>query len=234
MPIIAHKWKAQWGCSVIEKFHFTTDGHHSGIVNSAVLRPDFTWYEGRIMLIRGTGEFFVEWSIGMPSGNIKNTNLKDLRNFLVDYLDGVRTHSDISDVETWDLFIMWSGFRSVMPQKVRIKRDGEGKMLRCAQWDEQRKTFVPSSVPYVNVTLEPYSDARWKEALTDAAIHANHKKAEQTCHSVMSCFSLSLHEPVLLRVMKEQTRMFDKHRKIVEAKYEELQRKEKEKKDSNS
>jgi hypothetical protein len=236
MTIIAHKWKAQWNCTCIEKFYYTKDGHHCGIVDqqSPEFKPEFTWYEGRIMLDRGReGRFFVDWATG--ERDVKSSSLAELRQGIVNFLDGIRTQSDVSDIDTWESCIYWSSWSphsGATPQKVRVKRDEKG-VIRYAAWDAKRKEFVVGPAPYnVNLNLEPYTATRWKEVLADVAVSQAYHKAEHAFESELVRFSGTQHEPVLLQVMKAQTKTFDKHRKTLEARLDVLQRKEKEKKES--
>ena len=234
MTIAAHKWKAQWNCTCIEKFHYTKDGHHCGIVDqrSPDFKPEFTWYEGRIMLDKGRdGRFFVDWSTNERI--IKCATLGELRLGLADFLDGIRTKSDMSDINSWELCIYWiRGDRNSLPQQVRIKRDGNKCVIRYAAWDEKREEFVVQSIPFYNVDLylEMYTEQRWKDALTDAAACREYYTAERSCGETLRAFKFPWHESVVRKVWVEQTTMFTKHQKMLQTRLDVLQCKENEKK----
>lgn len=202
--IVKTKWKAQWNCTVIEKFYYTEDGRFFPDIRAAqqlCISPDEA-HEGRIMLERTKqGKFFIDWST-RNMFKIEHEVLGLLRDKLKEYLDGLRTKSLVSDMDTWTKIILWSYSHAV---RAAVALDGNGKVVRLAIWDDAKKQFVPKQelVGYGrSQDYEPYTVERWRQVESIMTLHKEFESAEKVLHSELLCFQLRDHNLVHQKVMR--------------------------------
>lgn len=210
MPIIKHKWKPQWNCTVVEKFYYTEDGHYHphGDATIAVRYPKEELHEGRIMLDRGKGQFFVDWST-RNMFKVTGETLKNVREALKDFMDGLRTKSLVADVKTWTKIILWAHGGYVA--KGAAAFDVDGKIVRLAIWDKEKQQFVPKQNVYAHsYEHEPFTPERWRQAEAAVLLYQEYQEAERRYASATHWFNLKDNNLAYLKSLRS---MRDTYRK---------------------
>ena len=209
MPIIKHKWRARYNCTCIEKFYYTENGHYHphGDATLAVRYPKEELHEGRIMLDRGRGQFFVDWST-CNMFKVTGETLKNVREALKDVMDGLRTKSLVADVETWTKIILWAhGGYAV---KAAAAFDADGKIVRLAIWDDNKQQFVPKDVYAHAHEHEPFTPERWRQVEAAMVLHKEYQEAERWYVSATHRFNLKDNNLTYLKLLRS---MRDTYRK---------------------
>jgi hypothetical protein len=203
MPIIKTKWKAQWNCTVIEKFYYTEDGRFFPDICAAQQRcisPDEA-HEGRIMLDRQKqGRFFVDWST-RNMFKIEHEVLGLCREKLREYLDSLRTKSLVSDVETWTKIILWSWDSTAVRAAAALGADG--KVVRLAIWDDAKKQYIPKQdLVGCSMEYESYTVERWRQVESGMTLAKEYQDADHNLDAEMHFFKLRDNNPVHMKVMR--------------------------------
>lgn len=208
MPIIKHKWKAQWNCTVIEKFYYTESGlftHEKAVYgNNLFAQSKEDVHEGRIMLERTKqGKFFVDWST-RNMFKIEHEVLGLCREKLKEYMDSLRTKSLVSDVETWTKVILWSWDNTAARAAAAL--DENGKMVRLAIWDDTKKQYVPKQdlIGYGQHSMdyELFTPERWRQIESGMVLAKEYQAADHNLDSELRCFKLRDNNVVHLKVMR--------------------------------
>ena len=205
--IVKHKWKAQWNCTVVEKFYYTESGQyfpfHTSAFEQTVLarKVDEDIHEGRVMLLRtGQGKFFVDWST-RNMFKIEHEVLGLLRDKLKEYLDSLRTKSLVSDVETWTKIILWSWSSTAVRAAAAL--DPDGKIVRLAVWDETKKQYIPKQELVGNsMEFELFTPGRWRQVESGMMLAKEFKDAVMCLSDEVNRFKPRYNNPVHMRVMR--------------------------------
>lgn len=203
MAIIKTKWKAQWNCTLIEKFYYTENGRYFPDVRAAqqlCISPEEA-HEGRIMLERTKqGKFFVDWST-RNMFKIEHEVLGLCREKLKEYLDSLRTKSLVADVETWTKVILWSWSNTAARAAAAL--DENGKIVRLALWDESKKQYVPKQeLVGREMEHEPFTPERWRQIESGMTLAKEYQAAIHNVGIEMSCFKLRENNMVHMKVMR--------------------------------
>ena len=208
MPLIKTKWKAKYGCTVVEKFYYTETGqyftHHTSAFEQTVLarKVDEDIHEGRVMLARTQqGKFFVDWST-RNMFKIEHEVLGLCRDKLKEYLDSLRTKSLVSDVETWTKIILWSWDSAVC---AAAALDPDGKIVRLAIWDTSKKQYVPKQELVLHghtMAYEPFTVERWRQVESGLTLTKEFKDAETVLHQELACFKLRENNDAHVKAMR--------------------------------
>lgn len=205
--IVKHKWKAQWNCTVIEKFYYTEDGRFFPDIRAAqqlCISPDEA-HEGRIMLKRNEqGKFFVNWST-RNMFKIEHEVLGLCRDKLKEYMDSLRTKSLVSDVETWTKIILWSWNNTAVRAAAAL--DENGKIVRLAIWDDSKKQYIPKQeLMYVQnshtMDYERFTPERWRQVESALMLAKEYRDADHNLGAELTRFKLRENNPVHLKVMR--------------------------------
>lgn len=204
MPVIEHKWKALYNCTLIEKFYYTGDGHYHprGDASIALRYPKEDVHEGRIMLERSKqGKFFVDWST-RNMFKIEHEVLGLCREKLKESLDSLRTKSLVSDVETWTKVILWSWSTAA---RAAAALDENGKMVRLALWDESKKQYVPKQELVSGFGLldyELFTPERWRQVESCLTLAKEYRDADTCLDVELQSFKLRANNPVHMKAMR--------------------------------
>jgi len=209
MPIIKYKWKAQYNCTLIEKFYYTESGLFT--YEKAVYRETLfaqskeDVHEGRIMLERTKqGKFFVDWST-RNMFKIEHEVLGLCREKLKEYMDSLRTKSLVSDVETWTKIILWSWDNNAVRAAAAL--DPDGKMVRLAIWDETKKQYISKQeLVYAHnshtMDYELFTPERWRQVESALTLAKEYQDADHNLDAEMRLFKLRDNNDAHVKAMR--------------------------------
>jgi len=208
--IIKTKWKAQYNCTLIEKFYYTETGQFFNRDQKAFGHTPLgacteEVHEGRIMLERTKqGKFFVDWST-RNMFKIEHEVLGLCREKLKEYMDSLRTKSLVSDVETWTKIILWSWDSNAVRAAAAL--DPDGKMVRLAIWDETKKQYIPKQeLVYAHnshtMDYELFTPERWRQVESALTLAKEYQDAGHDLDAEMQLFKLRDNNDAHVKAMR--------------------------------
>lgn len=163
MPIVDKTFSRLSYAAEVLRFYYTQNGDYHEGTGRKYMRPlTATWYPGRVILQRRSGDFYVEWTCDMPHVR-HQTTLQAIRKALKEGLSAIKqTHYNNQE---WEECVGWWHDR---PHRVKVLRGPDGTIKAAVTYDHPSESYVAMTSWTLNnlrsCPLQPYNKVTWQAA----------------------------------------------------------------------